>query len=100
MHVYYICLVDKRFNAKKFTYVRAIDARSAAIKAIDEHGPDGYDFVKSITRTALKEFIARFIDPNGYECTEHIFGETKDDAWWKFIKNYPEICVLDVSEST
>ena len=44
----------------------------------------------------MKEFIITYVDPNGYECEEHVKAKDKQEAWWNFIKNYSEICVLSV----
>ena len=44
----------------------------------------------------MKDYIITFLDPNGYECTERVIAKSKDEAWWNFIKNYSEICIISV----
>ena len=49
---YFITLLDELHNFRKFVTVTELDARSAAVKAIDENGPEGYDMIEEIVRIA------------------------------------------------
>ena len=45
---YYIVLRDPQRNVQKTVMMKAFTAREAAIKAVDEFGPDGFFVVKDI----------------------------------------------------
>ena len=45
---YYIVLRDPLLNLQKIVMMKALNARAAAIAAVDEFGPDGYFVVKDI----------------------------------------------------
>jgi len=48
-NTYCIVLVDPVSRARKTVAYVASDARTAAIEAVDEYGPEGFYVVKSVT---------------------------------------------------
>lgn len=49
---YFIALIDQIHNFRKFVTVMAFTAKDAAVTAVKQHKPEGYDTIESVVRIA------------------------------------------------
>ena len=49
---YFIAIINQRHNFRRFVTVFAFTAKDAAMKAVEKHKAEGYDFIESVTQIA------------------------------------------------